>query len=210
MILTEWFWVHIAIFNNDCSPNVKYVIFVVKADALGTGRIIALILTSVLIAGYAAITFHELRVYYLFHKQHKALQNHPIRGSNRDSGSTEPSTTVYPEESYAENAGASKKTRRPRRKQWSGNWDPMLLGITAVQPIVFAYFVVSTELLLWWNPHQTDGKTWGFGQILALIVTIPSALTVFDAFSEHGFRPMQKRKGKRGKSRQESLAHEIV
>jgi len=77
--------------------------------------------------------------------------------------------------------------------------------------VVFAYFVVSTELLLWWNPYQRDGNVWGFGQILALIVTLPSALAVLNAFSEHGFKRLhKKRKGKKGKSRQDSLATNIV
>lgn len=87
----------------------------------------------------------------------------------------------------------------------------MLLGIAAFQFVVFTYFVVSTELLLLWNPYQIDGNKWGFGQILALIVIIPSALAVFNAFSEHGFKRLhKKRKGKRGKSKQESSATEIV
>jgi len=40
-----------------------------------------------------------------------------------------------------------------------------------------------------------------------LIVTIPSALAVFNAFSEHGFRRLhRRRKPRHGKSRQESPA----
>jgi len=96
----------------------------------------------------------------------------------------------------------------------------MLLGIAVFQFVVFAYFVVSTELLLQWNPYQIDGNKWGFGQvwgylpgvstmlktifqILALIVIIPSALALFSAFSEHGFKRLHKtRKGKPRKSKQ--------
>jgi len=41
----------------------------------------------------------------------------------------------------------------------------MLLGIAVFQFVVFAYFVVSTELLLQWNPYRIDGNKWGFGQV---------------------------------------------
>ncbi|KIM88675.1 hypothetical protein PILCRDRAFT_85227 [Piloderma croceum F 1598] len=241
MILTLWLWVHASIFNDECSPHVEYVFFVVKANALGTGRVISLILTSVLTAGYAAVTFHELRAYYRSYRQRKLPQHHrngtssaeknlnissptstlgltnalspqPISGveSNRSLSLTasisnhvieppaQPPTTTDPKAKKPRS-----KTHRPRKKQWSGNWDPMLLGIAVFQIVVFAYFVVSTELLLQWNPYQNDGNKWGFGQILALIVIIPSALALFSAFSEHGFKRLHKtRKGKPRKSKQ--------
>jgi len=83
----------------------------------------------------------------------------------------------------------------------------MLLGIAAFQIVVFTYFVVSSELLLLWNPNQNDGEVWGFGQILALIVIIPSALAVFNAFRAHGFQRLhRKRKARKGKTRQPSPA----
>jgi hypothetical protein len=80
----------------------------------------------------------------------------------------------------------------------------MLLGIAVVQVVIFTYFVVSSELLLLWNPHQGGGEYWGFGQILALIVIVPSALAVVNAFHEHGFKRLhRKRKAKRGKSKKD-------
>lgn len=256
MVLTEWLWVHVAIFSNECSPDVAYILFVVKINALGSGKIVGLTLTSLLTIGYAVVTFHELRAYYRSYKQHKLPPHHrkssvnsddkipsipsptsthnpstlspgppPIISHIESSGSSSlnvpatdhviqstshSSTITVPKDRHAKKSGSS-KAHRPRRKQWSGNWDPMLLGIAAFQFVVFTYFVVSTELLLLWNPYQIDGNKWGFGQILALIVIIPSALSVFNAFSEHGFKRLhKKRKGKRGKSRQEFPATEIV
>jgi len=252
MVLTEWLWVHVSIFSNECSPDVEYILFVVKTNALGSGRVVALTLTSILTAGYAVVTFHELRAYYLSYKQRKLPRHHrkgsfnssddkvastpsptsthnpstlsppPIISHAESSSLNVPttdhiiqstshsSTTTVPKDRHTKKSG-SLKAHRPRRKQWSGNWDPMLLGIAAFQFVVFTYFVVSTELLLLWNPYQIDGNKWGFGQILALIVIIPSALAVFNAFSEHGFKRLhKKRKGKRGKSKQESSATEIV
>jgi hypothetical protein len=206
--------VHASTFNNECSPVVQYVLFVIKADALGSGRIVALTLTSLLAAGYAVVTFHELRVFYRSKQskppnQHRKSSsntaeekglNHSSRTSTISPGTvpppvsqieyhTSPVLTVPasnpnieestrssinptdPRDRYAKKLGPP-KARRPRRKQWFGNWDPMLLGIAAFQLVVFAYFVVSTELLLWWNPHQNDGKVWGFGQVCSSLYAI--------------------------------------
>lgn len=221
MILTEWLWyvirflsglipdhcirVHASIFNDECSPHVEYVFFVVKANALGTGRVLSLILTSVLTAGYAAVTFHELRAYYRSYRQRKLPRHHrngtsfsaeknlnissptstlgltntlsprPISGveSNRSLSLTasisnhviEPPAQLPTATDLTKVKNSRSKTHRPRKKQWSGNWDPMLLGIAVFQFVVFAYFVVSTELLLQWNPYQIDGNKWGFGQV---------------------------------------------
>jgi len=76
----------------------------------------------------------------------------------------------------------------------------MFLGIAAAQIIIFAYFVVSTEMLLLWNPYQSNGPTWGFGQILALIVVVPSGVSVFNAFRERGFKRLHRaQRSKRSK-----------
>jgi hypothetical protein len=219
MILTEWLWyvirflsglilnhgirVHASIFNDECSPRVEYVFFVVKANALGAGRVISLILTSVLTAGYAAVTFHELHAYYRSYQRRKLPKHHrngPSSSAEKNSNISSPTSTLGLTNTFplrpisgvesnrslslaasisnhviepptqlptathpkAKNSGSK---ARPRKRQWSGNWDPMLVGIAVFQFIVFAYFVVSTELLLHWNPYQNDGNKWGFGQV---------------------------------------------
>lgn len=264
--------VHASTFGVQCSIDIEYILFVVKVKALGRGRIVALVLTSLLTVGYMAVTYHELISYYRSRKQAKKDKevnlplHHRKTSSARSVRSTEdiddfPSpihptlntNTLSPPavpfsrsmslvapssintESSSQPAAAESRRRhtknkdhRPRRRQWSGNWDPMLLGIAAVQIVVFTYFVVSSELLLLWNPHQSGGDSWGFGQvrrhcdmffcrctnmlvgsvqILALIVIIPSALAVFNAFREHGIRRLhRRRKPKKGKSKQGMFA----
>jgi hypothetical protein len=249
MILTEWLWVHASTFGVQCSIDIEYILFVVKVKALGRGRIVALVLTSLLTVGYMAVTYHELISYYRSRKQAKKDKEvnlplhhrktsyarsvrstediddfpspiHPTLNTNTLSPPAVPfsrsMSLVAPSsintESSSQPAAAESRRRhtknkdhRPRRRQWSGNWDPMLLGIAAVQIVVFTYFVVSSELLLLWNPHQSGGDSWGFGQILALIVIIPSALAVFNAFREHGIRRLhRRRKPKKGKSKQDT------
>jgi len=71
----------------------------------------------------------------------------------------------------------------------------MLIGIMICQILVFIYFVVSTELLLKYNDGAySSAQQMGFGQILALIVVLPSALSVIGALKEHGLKRLSKRK----------------
>lgn len=105
------------------------------------------------------------------------------------------------------------------------DFDPMLLGIATFQILIFAYFIVSSEVLILRNP-STDKSAgdWGFGQvtsclfvqpipltdiakILALIVVIPSALAVVEAFLQVGFSRLHKRKidQKLAKSKKHSM-----
>lgn len=87
-----------------------------------------------------------------------------VPGSNHDIESTlQPPITTEPQPRHKKTRKA--KTNRPRKKQWSGNWDPMLLGIAAFQVVVFTYFVVSSELLRKWNHPEQGGDQWQFGQV---------------------------------------------
>lgn len=71
----------------------------------------------------------------------------------------------------------------------------MLIGIMICQILVFIYFVASSELLLLYNNGAYDSaQQMGFGQILALIVVLPSALSVVGALREHGLKRLSKRK----------------
>ncbi|THH02589.1 hypothetical protein EW026_g305 [Hermanssonia centrifuga] len=55
--------------------------------------------------------------------------------------------------------------RRPPPKPPFREVDPMFLGITMVQTIIFVYFIVVTELLLKRNKQaDNSGGLWGFGQ----------------------------------------------
>lgn len=96
---------------------------------------------------------------------------------------------------------------RPKRRRWFADFDPMFLGITTFQGIIFTYFIVSGELLLSRNPTTDDieSKQWGFGQILAIIIIIPSTFSVIQAFYEHGMGRLHRRRKARhtGKSKPE-------
>jgi len=92
--------------------------------------------------------------------------------------------------------------RRNRPQTWSpASVDPMLVIISILELFFFVYFVVSTELLLTHNPEaDQSANQWGFGQILALILIVPSGISVVSAFLEHGIKRLHHR-GSRGPKR---------
>ena len=199
--------------NNQC---VTYVFFVVRAHAVGSGRVAALVITSILTTGYTVVTCHELYAWYKSRKSQR--ERHSLKqeqgegrgeqrrpsinsdGSRRPeetaglptvstvnhsgqvppvippvtaSSLTVPGSNLEPSDLHPDSAARQRrrdtgtrgqKTNRPRKKQWSGGWDPMLLGIAAFQIIVFTYFVLSSELLLHWNNDNGNNGSWGFGQ----------------------------------------------
>ncbi|KAL4263415.1 hypothetical protein AB1N83_005881, partial [Pleurotus pulmonarius] len=87
------------------------------------------------------------------------------------------------------------KRRRSTKRRWSRNLDPMFVGMMIYYGMVLGYFIVSTELLMHFNTRDDDVvKEWGFGQILAVVVVIPSAISVTNALAEHGFKRLSKPK----------------
>ncbi|KAJ3555427.1 hypothetical protein NM688_g2588 [Phlebia brevispora] len=77
------------------------------------------------------------------------------------------------------------RPRRPKPPQHFPDVDPMFLGISVASIVVLIYFVSVTELLNVRNP-VADANQWAFGQILALILVVPSLVSVIQAFREHG------------------------
>ncbi|KII94080.1 hypothetical protein PLICRDRAFT_674988 [Plicaturopsis crispa FD-325 SS-3] len=98
-------------------------------------------------------------------------------------------------------ATTPRREGRPDRHKWSPEFDPMLLGIGSFLIIIFAYFIVSTELLITHNHTDNSATEWGFGQIMALILVVPSVYSTIYAFYKQGFKPIHKHnKDKDGKS----------
>lgn len=189
-----------ATFGNQaaCAPLINYVLFVIKAPALGSGRIVGLSVSGILTAAYIAITLHELRS--CIRSRHKKkekveqdqfLPTHVTRSSSSlASSNSNPApippafmptslpiqghpardanillSTSTPTQKSERNPRSSQK-RRPKRRRWSADLDPMLVGIIICQVMVFSYFIVSSELLISYNPSTDNGAwQWGFGQV---------------------------------------------
>ncbi|KAF9056092.1 hypothetical protein BJ165DRAFT_475372 [Panaeolus papilionaceus] len=210
--------------QSECSPFIKYVLFAFDVPALGAGRYIGLIFASLLTALYILISCYDIWSSYDRRNltMTAASSSPPINQTNEPHPPEPPDTrlktnltphvvsqaaSTYPPQSNATTAStvdASLLTpstnpirhvhRRPRRRHWTGELDPMLVGIVIWQILMFTYFIVSSELFLKRNPTTSNGATqWGFGQILALIVVMPSALSVVDALSRYGFGKVSRR-----------------
>ncbi|KAJ7040457.1 hypothetical protein C8F04DRAFT_1083629 [Mycena alexandri] len=220
MSLTLYMWSTADSFGSipECSHLINYMVFAIKVPALGAAKIIGLTASSILAAAYVLITLHELRSYRKNRKDHheKAISSSATYPRSPKTASSSASAALdyplpmitatayhkpsrvqvvpqYPKESASQNPHTSK--RRPRRRRWSYEVDPMLIGIMICQILVFIYFVVSTELLLKYNDGAySSAQQMGFGQILALIVVLPSALSVIGALKEHGLKRLSKRK----------------
>ncbi|KAJ7786474.1 hypothetical protein B0H16DRAFT_1708637 [Mycena metata] len=239
MALTTYMWSTADSFGSipECSHLINYMVFAIKVPALGAGKIIGLTASSILAAAYVLITLHELRSYRKSRrKDHNeeavssaaTYPRSPKTASSSASASIDsplPMITAtayhkpsrvqvvpqYPKESSSQSPHTK---RRPRRRRWSYEVDPMLIGIMICQILVFIYFVVSTELLLTYNDGAySSAQQMGFGQILALIVVLPSALSVVGALKEHGLKRLSKRKkstARRRKQRANSITENIV
>ncbi|KAJ6575270.1 hypothetical protein B0H19DRAFT_635096 [Mycena capillaripes] len=229
MTLTIYMWSNAETFGSmpECSHLVNYMVFAIKAPAVGAGKIVGLTASSILTAAYVLITLHELRSYRRSRKErieHPAVASPtypkspkatsfstsvPTASSSNDyslpiiTSAThyKPSRAqlppLYAAESISQVSQVPNMTqkRRPRRRRWSYEIDPMLIGIMICQILVFTYFIVSSELLLSYND-----------------VVLPSALSVVGALKKHGLKRLSKRKktnvGRRNK--RVALITEIV
>ncbi|KAJ7225370.1 hypothetical protein GGX14DRAFT_556172 [Mycena pura] len=156
MALTLYMWSNANTFGNvsECSHLINYVVFVIKVPALGAGKIIGLTASAMLTAAYVWVTLHELRSYRTGSRQKdSAAAEHCILATARPMPKTPSLTTVptvhdlqsYPPPSVISIAahqngsrarvpGAEEtvlhmiQKRRPRRRRWSYEVDPMLIG----------------------------------------------------------------------------------
>jgi len=207
-----------------CAPSVKYVaFFAADFPARTQGRKLALAMSSILTIAYTLITAFELvSLFYKHTKKHSrpritvdaapdpppkegsaGVSPDPPTPSEEHSMISEQSRQPEPVERTNPLGGRELvmpgiKRKRQRRAEWSPNVDPMLVMISILELVFFVYFVVSTELLLSHNPEANESANqWAFGQILALILVVPSCISVFGAFREHGFHRLHHR-GSRG------------
>ncbi|KAJ7631063.1 hypothetical protein FB45DRAFT_555792 [Roridomyces roridus] len=214
MALTIYMWSTSDTFGSlpQCSHLINYMVFAIKLPALGAGKIVGLTASVILTVSYILLTLHELRSYRRTRKEtikepvlplspvHKVMSTStsvptvhlPTRSATL---AFDPTPWQLASTPLPHSPKEQTHKRRPRRRRWSYEVDPMLIGIMICQMLVFIYFVASSELLLLYNNGAYDSaEQMGFGQILALIVVLPSALSVVGALREHGLKRLSKRK----------------
>ncbi|KAJ7679021.1 hypothetical protein DFH06DRAFT_503576 [Mycena polygramma] len=154
-----------------------FVVVFAPTKAVGAGRVVALVVTGILLLGYSVVA----AVFLWRHLLHPRRQRESVDGG-KDFELTSRSSTPPPPAVPA--APGAPPTRLPP----SLALDPHLIILALFIGLPYVVTVVSTELQIHRNRLCSDNASWGFGQILALTVTIvPLAVTV-QAFRKYGWR----------------------
>ncbi|KAJ6507925.1 hypothetical protein C8R47DRAFT_62350 [Mycena vitilis] len=155
-----------------------FVVVFAQTKAVGAGRVVALVVTSILLLGYSVVAL----VFLWRHLLHPRREHESV-GGEKDLALTSRSSTPPPPAVPA--ASEAPPTRLPP----SLALDPHLIILALFIGLPYVITVGSTELQIHRNRLCPDNDaSWGFGQILALTVTIvPLAVTV-QAFRKYGWR----------------------
>ncbi|KAJ6464456.1 hypothetical protein C8R45DRAFT_1024075 [Mycena sanguinolenta] len=164
-----------------------FVVLFKSTNATGTGRTIALVVTTLLLIGYSVVAalFLSRRLSSTLKPKHKHKHT-SIPLQRRGSTGSIPSLP-QPAPSNPHSRPKAFNGARARLPP-SLALDPhlIILGLFSLVPYVIT--VGSTELQIRRNQLCPDNAFWGFGQILAMTVTIvPVAVTV-QAFRKYGWK----------------------
>ncbi|KAF7353313.1 F-box domain-containing protein [Mycena sanguinolenta] len=164
-----------------------FVVLFISTNATGAGRTIALVVTTLLLIGYTfvAALFLSRRLSSTLNLKPKHKHKHtsiPLqrRGSTGSLPQPAPSNALP---GPRPSTGAM-RTRLPP----SLALDPhlIILGLFSLVPYVIT--VGSTELQIRRNQLCPDNAFWGFGQILAMTVTIVPVSVTVQAFRKYGWK----------------------
>ncbi|KAJ6523428.1 hypothetical protein DFH09DRAFT_1420779 [Mycena vulgaris] len=140
------------------------VVLFVSRSATGVGRIVALVVTSFLFLGYSFVASRFIhRRFTLHHTEHIPLQTQ---------GASAPSSDINV------NNAAPVGHRQPP----SLPLDPHLIILSYVFGVPYIITLICTEMQIDPNRLCSGNSSWGFGQILALAVTIVPVVTTVQAF----------------------------
>ncbi|KAF8512055.1 hypothetical protein JB92DRAFT_2930646 [Gautieria morchelliformis] len=206
MILTIVMWTWCAHFSqrSPCNHEIKFTfLFGVDLPALGAGRTVALVCASLMMALYTGVTLTECMAW---------RRNRMSRLSVRDTVGREVDVELSPRVVHKgsiisghhqrKNSAMSQSRRRhpsgPSRQQWLGtDVDPIFLGIFLTQVIIFAYFISTTEKIVnQKHVHVSGTNQWGFGQVLALVVVIPSVISLVRAMRRNRIANLKEKEKK--------------
>ncbi|KAJ7078009.1 hypothetical protein B0H15DRAFT_540215 [Mycena belliarum] len=167
-------------------PNAHQTVFVVvfaSVPAARRGRIIALTFTAVLLAAYSAVAY-----IFLFKRMihsHKVIANGALQL---------PSTPVSPSPK-GPRGPAPTLTAAAARPPPSLTVDPHLVTLSIFFGIPYIVTLVSTELQIRRNALCAGNSSWGFGQVLAMAMTIVPVLIAIDAYRKYGLRQRSRAAG---------------
>ncbi|KAF8513556.1 hypothetical protein BU17DRAFT_95249 [Hysterangium stoloniferum] len=165
----------------DCpeTSQVKFVmLFGLPLPARTSGRIVAITFASLVLVLYAAVTFIEFKAWLRRWEKRKKRDTEQGNRGNRG---------------RRRHRVRQKKKRSGFRQRWvPADVGAVFFGILMSQIFILAYFIATTELIIIKSGAQlSDTSTWGFGQVLALVVVIPSVLDLLQATKKKLWDPIE-------------------
>ncbi|KAJ7174167.1 hypothetical protein C8R43DRAFT_977301 [Mycena crocata] len=159
-----------------------FVVLFVSTLATGRGRTIALAITSILLVGYSGVAtlfvYRHLPFWRAPEQQHK---DKPI-----------PLQVDIPPSPMSIGSQNRLPANRPPP---SLAVDPHLMTLSLFFGIPYVITVACTELQIRRNPLCADNTFWGFGQILAMTVSIVPVVITVKAFHKHGLKQRARVRG---------------
>ncbi|KAJ6779277.1 hypothetical protein DFH09DRAFT_1180077 [Mycena vulgaris] len=157
--------------------KTMFVLLFVSTSATGTGRIVAIVVTSLLFIGYSVVAtiFIYRRLTFRPSPEHLKLQ--PRRVSNPPPPASPMSASGAPRDHAAGN-----------RPPPSLSIDPHLITLSFFFGVPYVITVICTELQIDRNRLCSGNSFWGFGQILAMTVTIVPVVITVEAFRKYGWK----------------------
>ncbi|KAJ7636883.1 hypothetical protein FB45DRAFT_907611 [Roridomyces roridus] len=158
--------------------NTIFVVLFISTPATGKGRTVAIIISSLFLLGYTAVACHFFWNNYPRMLLFRTLSKTASQSQSSSAGKSSPQPSPKRPKS---------RPKHSSRLPPSLSVDPhlIILGLCFIVPYVVT--VGSTELQLKRNPLCSGDSFWGFGQILAMTVTIVPVFITLEAFRKYGF-----------------------
>ncbi|KAF8513552.1 hypothetical protein BU17DRAFT_95236 [Hysterangium stoloniferum] len=171
------------------APVKHVILFGLILPALDGGRDAALSASGLLLALYTISTAYDTYFWIRSCIKRRIRRGRP---ASRSSQRMHPHLQREPEGGDAQmlemnlrlNFGLEERFHRFSQRLWPGGVEPVFLAIVILQTLITVYFIATTELVIVKNGVGHDDTVWGFGQILAFIVAIPSLLAFYRATRE--------------------------
>ncbi|KAJ7162967.1 hypothetical protein C8R46DRAFT_1102067 [Mycena filopes] len=149
-------------FEGHAGQTVFIVLFI-STSATGTGRLVALVVTTLMFVGYAIVATAFL---------YRHLPHTLERQKDRASSPTQVATSTSPAPRLPPSLAA----------------DPHLVILGLFIGLPYLITLGSTELQIHRNVLCPENTFWGFGQILAMTVTIVPVVVTIQAFRKYGLK----------------------
>jgi len=189
--LSLYMWVTATTFGAQASQSqgvdnsqVLMVIMCASTSATGTGRIVSLVFTSLIMAIFTWFVWK-----FIAHFIIRAIKKSSNGKGNGHVVSASSPDSVHDEERKlgGQHDGHQRRPRSPGLP--SLPIDPHILALTIIFIPIYVISIASTELVIIRNNACSGNSSWQFGQLLALFITLAPMIATARAFKKYGIAP---------------------